>query len=52
MLIHPYRTSDVAELARQLQEAGKVRQGRLLMDAVADFDMANAKLEAVAKELS
>jgi len=43
---------ELAELARQLQESGNARAGRQLMDAVADFDMANAKLEAVAKELS
>ena len=43
---------ELATLADQLKEAGKVRAYRRIMDAVAEFDMANAKLDAVFKELS
>ncbi len=43
---------ELAELAGQLQEAGKDHAYRKLMDAVADFDMVNAKLDAIYKELS
>ena len=43
---------ELAELAGQLQAAGKDRAYRNLMNAVADFDMANAQLEGVLKELS
>ena len=43
---------ELAGLAGQLQEAGKVRAYQRIMDAVADFDMANAKLDAVWKELT
>ena len=43
---------ELAGLADQLQEAGKERAYRRIMDAVADFDMANAKLDAVLKELT
>ena len=42
---------EVAELAQRLQEAGKARAYERLMDAVSDFDVANAKLDAVLKEL-
>ena len=42
---------EVAELAQRLQEAGKERAYDRLMDAVSDFDVANAKLDAVLKEL-
>lgn len=43
---------ELAELADQLQAAGKRRAYQRIMDAVADFDMANAQLDAVARELS
>ena len=43
---------ELAELAGQLKEAGKARAYRKLMDAVADFDVVNAQLEAVSKELA
>ena len=43
---------ELAELARQLQSAGKTRAYKQIMDAVSDFDMVNAKLEAVLDELS
>lgn len=43
---------ELAGLADQLRQAGKDRAYRNLMDAVADFDMANAQLEGVFKELS
>ena len=43
---------ELAELASQLQAAGKDRAYRRIMDAVAEFDIANAKLDSVYKELS
>jgi len=43
---------ELAELAQQLQTAGKLRAYRRIMDAVADFDMVNAQLDAVFKELA
>ncbi len=43
---------ELAGLADQLKEAGKIRAYQRLMDAVAEFDMANAKLDAVFKELT
>ena len=42
---------ELAELADQLQAAGKTRAYEKIMDAVTDFDMVNAKLDAVLKEL-
>jgi len=43
---------EVAELAGQLLSAGKPRAYEQIMDAVTSFDMVNAKLDAVLKELS
>ena len=43
---------ELAELADRLQTAGKRRAYQRIVDAVADFDMANAQLDAVARELS
>ena len=43
---------ELAELASQLQAAGKDRAYRRIMDAVAEFDIANAKLDSVYKELN
>ena len=43
---------ELAELADQLKQAGKGRAYQKLMDAVASFDMANAQLDAVLKELT
>ena len=43
---------ELAELADQLKSAGKGRAYQKLMDAVASFDMANAQLDAVFKELT
>ena len=43
---------ELAGLADQLKEAGKLRAYQKIMDAVAEFDMANAKLDAVLKELN
>ena len=43
---------ELAELADQLKSAGRGRAYQKLMDAVASFDMANAQLDAVFKELS
>ena len=43
---------ELAELAEQLKGAGKGRAYQKLMDAVASFDMANAQLDAVLKELT
>ena len=42
---------ELAGLADQLKEAGKTRAYKKIMDAVAEFDMANAKLNAVFKDL-
>ena len=43
---------ELAELAQQLQAAGKNRAYRQIMDAVSDFDMVNAKLSGVLTELT
>lgn len=43
---------ELAELADQLKDAGKNRAYQKLMDAVASFDIANAQLDAVFKELT
>lgn len=43
---------ELAELACQLQTAGKTRAYSQIMDAVANFDVANAQLDAVLKELA
>ena len=43
---------ELAELASQLQTAGKARAYRRIMNAVADFDMVNAQLDSVVKDLS
>lgn len=43
---------ELAELADQLNAAGKSRAYQKIMSAVADFDMVNAQLDAVFKELS
>ena len=43
---------ELADLAMQLQTAGKKRASDQIMDAVADFDVVNAKLTAVVDELS
>lgn len=43
---------ELAELAAQLQEAGKNRAYEQVMDIVADFDVVNAKLDAVLKQLT
>ena len=43
---------EMAALAQQLKELGKIRAYRKIMDAVADFDMLNAKFDAVLKELT
>ena len=43
---------ELAELADQLHTAGKNRAYDQIMDAVTDFDMVNAKLDAVLRELS
>ena len=43
---------EMASLAQQLKDMGKHRAYDKIMDAVADFDMLNAKFEAVLKELS
>ena len=42
---------EVADLARNLQSAGKFEVYDEIMDAVADFDMVNAKLDAVLNQL-
>ncbi len=43
---------ELAELAGQLKDAGKLRAYNQIMDAVANFDMVNAQLDAVVKELT
>ena len=43
---------ELAELAAQLNGMGKARAYHQIMDAVANFDMVNAQLDAVLKELS
>jgi len=42
---------ELAELADQLEQAGRNRAYRQLMGVVSDFDMVNARLDAVLKEL-
>ena len=42
---------EMAELAEKIRDAGKVAAYDRIMDAVADFDMLNAKFNAVLKEL-
>ena len=42
---------EVADLARELQSAGKNVAYDEIMDAVADFDMVNAKLAAILSKL-
>ena len=42
---------ELADLASQLQSMGRVRAYRKIMDAVSDFDIVNAQLDAVVKEL-
>ena len=42
---------EMAELASKIRDAGKVNAYRKIMDAVADFDILNAKFDAVLKEL-
>ena len=43
---------EVADLARELLTAGKDAAYEQIMDAVSDFDMVNAKLDAVLNQLS
>ena len=43
---------EVAELASQLQAAGKDVAYDEIMDAVSDFDMVNAKLDAILAQLT
>ena len=43
---------ELAELASQLKDAGKGRAYGQIMDAVANFDMVNAQLDAVLQELA
>ena len=42
----------MAQFAEQLKDMGKLRAYRKVMDVVADFDMLNAKFDAVLKELT
>ena len=42
---------EMAELATKIRDAGKVSAYKKIMDAVADFDILNAKFDAVLKEL-
>ncbi len=43
---------ELAELAQQLNAAGKAQAYQKLMDTVAEFDTANGRLNAILKELS
>lgn len=43
---------EVADLARNLQDAGKYEVYDEIMDAVSDFDMVNAKLDAILNQLA
>lgn len=43
---------ELAELADQLREAGKVRAYKQIMDVVANFDMVNAQLGGILRELT
>lgn len=43
---------ELAELAEALKENGKLRAYRQIMDAVVNFDMANAQLDGILKELT
>ena len=43
---------EMAELATKIRDAGKVNAYKKIMDAVADFDILNAKFDAVLKELT
>lgn len=43
---------EMAELATKFRDAGKVSAYNRIMDAVADFDILNAKFDAVLKELT
>ena len=43
---------EVADLAQELKTAGKDMAYDEIMDAVADFDMVNAKLAAILETLS
>jgi demethylmenaquinone methyltransferase/2-methoxy-6-polyprenyl-1,4-benzoquinol methylase len=42
---------EMAELASKIRDAGKIHAYRRIMDAVADFDILNAKFDSVLKEL-
>ena len=46
-----YYNENSDDLARNLQGAGKYAVYDEIMDAVADFDMVNAKLDAVLNQL-
>jgi demethylmenaquinone methyltransferase/2-methoxy-6-polyprenyl-1,4-benzoquinol methylase len=43
---------EVADLARNLQGAGKIDEYDEIMDAVSDFDMVNAKLAAILEKMN
>ena len=43
---------EMSALADQLKDMGKIRAYEKIMDAVTDFDMVNAKFDAILKELS
>lgn len=42
---------EMAELATKIRDAGKVGAYKKIMDAIAYFDILNAKLDVVLKEL-
>ena len=47
-----FTEEELAELADQLRTSGKVRAYGRIMDAVSNFDMVNAQLDAVVKDLT
>lgn len=53
MVIHnDAHAQELAELADQLQSAGNARAYREVMDTVAEFDVVNARLDAILKRLA
>lgn len=43
---------EVADLARELQSAGKIDVYNQIMDVVSDFDVVNAKLSGILQKLN
>jgi hypothetical protein len=43
---------EMAELATKFRDAGRISAYNKIMDAIADFDVLNAKFDSVLKELT